>query len=183
MIRSVSFFAKMSATPPPPNSPLPVDADDSLEEIDSLTGKEKFRALQKRLSSSSTMYSSPVSLSSGSESPPPAAPPPYKKPHVVEDFSITSEEGSDSVFVEEEKEASSRAKKLTHATKDRPKRKVRQPSRGKIREEVSNGSFEEHPVEFAEEPQPDDVTMQESGLGPPPSLPPMPDTPPPPPTG
>lgn len=113
----------MSATPPPPSgTPPPDDEDQSLEEIDCLSGKEKFRALQKRLSSSSTMYSSAVSSPNTiSPSPPLAASPapPPKKPHI-----------------DEEIEASKNAKKLTHATKDRPRRKVRLPSRELRRENL-----------------------------------------------
>ncbi len=98
---------KMSATPPPPSG----GEDTDLDEIDSLTGKEKFKALQKMLSSSGSMYSpSAVAASSTSESPP--APPPKR------------------TRVDDEKIA---AKKLTHATKDRPRRKVRLPSREKLR--------------------------------------------------
>ncbi len=166
----------MSATPPPPSSPLPEDADDSLEEIDTLTGKEKFRALQKRLSSSNTMYSSPsgVTSLSQSESPPSeAAPPPNKKPHVMD-----GGEDRDAVFLDDENVASSRAKKLTHATKDRPRRRnVRQPSREKLRK-CANPERLEQPVQ-----EPEAITMQEDGSDSPPSLPPLPATPPPPPSG
>ena len=114
----------MSATPPPPpdGAPPPEDGDDSLEVIDNLSGREKFKALQKKLSTSNTMYSSSVSSQSAmSPSPPQTASPapPPKRPHV-----------------DEEKEASKNAKKLVHATKDRPRRKVRLPSREMRRESL-----------------------------------------------
>lgn len=85
-----------------------------LEEVGCFVSKEKFRALQTMLSSSSTMYSSEVSLSTDrSPSPPAASPaPPPNGPHA-----------------DEEKETSKNGKKLTHVTKDRPRRKVRPPSR------------------------------------------------------
>ena len=153
-----------------------------MEVIDSLTGKEKFRALQKRLSSSSTMYSSPsgVASLSRSEDSPPAAPPPSKKSHVGAGDERPTGGDKDSVFVEEEKVASSRAKKLTHATKDRPRRKVRQPSREKLRSQASVERLESpmQPVE-----KPGEISMEEMGSDVPPSFPPLPTTPPPPPSG
>lgn len=155
----------MSATPPQ----LSVDEDDSLDEIDSLTGKEKFKALQRRISNSTSVYSpAAVTTKSPSESPP-ATPPKAKRSH--------------------EKTASVNAKKLTHATKDRPRRKVRLPSR-----ELLHRESKEHLDPPQIPPLPDNAAMMEYedvlGLMPPvppppaadPAAPEIPSAPPPQPT-
>ena len=93
-------MATDSDLPPPlPDSPPPPAGDEEQAE----PGRGKFKALQKMLSSSKTMYSSP-----GVDFSIQAAPPP-KKQHV----SDTAVEESST---------------LTHITRDRPKRKVRPPS-------------------------------------------------------
>lgn len=131
-----------SEEPPPlPDSPPPPAFDEEPAE----TGKEKFKALQKMLSSSKTMYSSP-----GLDFSVQAAPPP-KKQHM-----------SDSTAAEIETQA------LTHATKDRPKRKVRPPTReGKLSSMKSTD--QEVPVSDA---MPEETPMEEDTL--PPDLPPPP---------
>ena len=91
----------------------PRDENLTIEEIDALTGSEKFRALQKRLSNSDIMYG----CSSSSPSETFRAPPP-KRSHLNEEEAVV--------------------RKLTHYTKDRPRRKVRLPSRESRRESIEH---------------------------------------------
>ena len=145
------LVAKMSATPPLPSSPPPRDEDASMDEIDALSGSEKFKAVQRKLSNSSLMYSSaPTTPRSPSGSPP--APPP-KRQHV-----------------DDEKMASENAKRLTHATRDRPRRKVRLPSREMRRESLETPVSSPLPKDIEEE--------EEEGLDLPPPPPPPDSTPP-----
>ena len=97
-------------TPPPiPSSPPPPSKmEDTGVMRRGRRTSEKFKALQKMLSESKGMYTSP----SGSSSPP--APPPNKKPHL---------DGEEDVH---------EPPKLSHATKSRPKRNVRPPSRNSL---------------------------------------------------
>lgn len=89
--------------PPPPSSPPPGGEEGTVTE----TKSEKFKALQSMLSGVPTMYSP----RSSSES----APPPSKKPH-------REKENGDNAGEED-------TSKLKHATRERPRRKVRPPSR------------------------------------------------------
>lgn len=158
----------MASTPPLVSG----DEDISLDEIDSLTGKEKFKALQRRISSSTSMYSPTAeTVRSPADSPP--APPP-KRTHTTDD-----------------EETALNAKKLTHATKDRPRRKVRLPSRENLRR-VGSGQLQDPPLR---PPLPNNTAMEEDedvpGVLPPLPPPPLtdpanqlaevPSTPPPPP--
>ena len=166
---------KKMATPPPVRSPPPEDEDPSLEEIDSMTGKERFQAIRRRISSSSSMYSPGAgTVVSPADSPP--APPP-KRTHV-----------------EDENTASLNAKKLTHVTKDRPKRKVRLPSREKLHREsleelnpppmpppMSNAAMDEDDDELTEVPPLPPPPITEEPPEQPSSLPEVPLTLPPPP--
>lgn len=107
-------MAMESDLPPPlPDSPPPPAGDEEPAE----TGKDKFKALQKMLSTSKTMYSSPSTDFSVQVAPPP------KKQHMID--SSTSE-----------------SPKLTHTTKYRPKRKVRPPSREGKRSSVKEANQE-----------------------------------------
>ena len=89
--------------PPPPSSPPPGGE----EEKAPAPSSEKIKALQSMLSGVPTMYSPPASSE--------PAPPPSKRAHTVQ------ENGGDSPLSE--------SPQLKHATKGRPKRKVRPPSR------------------------------------------------------
>ena len=141
----------MASTPPVVSS----DEDSSLDEIDSLTGKEKFKALQRRISSSTSMYSPAAgTVRSLADSPP--APPP-KRTHTADD----------------EKIASLNAKKLNHATKDRPRRKVRLPSRENLR----RGSSEQLQDPPLRPPLPNSTSMEEDEEDVPGVLPPLPPPP------
>ena len=91
--------------PPPPSSPPPGE-----EESVPKSTSDKFKALQSMLSSASTMYT-PLKDKPSIE----PAPPPSKRAHIRQDSSRDSPADDSS--------------QLTHATKDRPRRKVRPPSR------------------------------------------------------
>ena len=95
--------------PPPPSSPPPGGSEESA----TASRSEKFKALQGILSSAPTMYSPPSESNR-------AAPPPSKRVHM-------ETQGEDDP-------RSYESPKLKHTTKDRPKRKVRPPSR-KVRSE------------------------------------------------
>ena len=126
--------------PPPPSSPPPGGEP---EEKATVSRSDKFKALQGILSSVPTMYSSPR---------PPgdrAAPPPSKRPH--------KELANDEDSINEE------SPKLKHTTKDRPKRKVRPPSR---KDKSGRGAGEPK-----SEDQLEDTTLTEEM---PPDLPPPP---------
>ena len=131
------------APPPPPPSSLPPGGE--LEEENApASSSEKFKALQNMLSSVPTMYSPPKDQASCEP-----APPPSKRAHTEE------ENNGDSPL-----EASPQ---LKHTTKDRPRRKVRPPSR-KGRSEGRNESAETKQL------QQDEMLPEEA----PPDLPPPP---------
>lgn len=129
------------APPPPPPSSLPPGGE---EEKAPSSSSEKFKALQSMLSSVPTMYSLPKDQTSCEP-----APPPSKR---------VQENDGDSPL-----EASPQ---LKHTTRDRPRRKVRPPSR-KGRSEGRNDSIETK--QLPHEIQ--DKTMPEEA---PPDLPPPP---------
>lgn len=99
--------------PPPPSSPPPGGEEGTATKSKS----EKFKALQSMLSSAPTMYS--PSSNDGS------APPPSKRAH-------TEHENGEDLRKDD-------SPKLKHATRDRPRRKVRPPSRKGRSVVVANG--------------------------------------------
>lgn len=110
--------------PPPPSSPPPGGEDENA----AISKSEKFKALQGMLSSMPTMYSSPKDQQSER-----AAPPPSKKAHK-----------------ELENESNSLAEdspRLKHTTKERPRRKVRPPSRKSKSARVANEPKQPHELD------------------------------------
>ena len=121
-------------TPPPlPSSPIPsAETFEDLQEDESQSSSKKFAALQKMLSSSRTMYSEPgpppmryhgsatglVHTNSGDINPP------TKRHHAAMDEELPAGESP----------------KLTHRTRDRPRRKIRVPSKGMLRAMKSQSS-------------------------------------------
>ena len=124
-------------TPPPlPSSPIPsAETLEDLQQDESQSSSKKFSALQKMLSSSRTMYTQPgpppmqhdrsatglVHTNSGDVDPP------TKRHHAPIDEELSAGESP----------------KLTHRTRDRPRRKTRVPSKGMLRamKSQSNGVF------------------------------------------
>ena len=124
-------------TPPPlPSSPIPsAETLEDLQQYESQSSSKKFSALQKMLSSSRTMYTQPgppptqhdrsatgpVHTNSGDVDPP------TKRHHASIDEELSAGESP----------------KLTHRTRDRPRRKTRVPSKGMLRamKSQSNGVF------------------------------------------
>ena len=123
--------------PPPPSSPPPGGE----EEKAPVSSSEKFKALQSMLSGVPTMYSPPKDQASSEP-----APPPSKSAHTEQ------ENDGDSPFKE--------SPQLKHTTKDRPRRKVRPPSRkgrsgGRDDSEAKQLPHEVEEVALPEEAPPD----------------------------
>ena len=112
--------------PPPPSSPLPIA--EALQENESQPrGSKNFASLQKMLSSSKTMYSdpghSPLALLHRSSHPGDLNPPTKRQRVSVDEELIAGE-----------------SPKLTHQTRNRPKRKVRVPSKSMLKAMKSQSS-------------------------------------------
>ena len=114
-------------TPPPlPSSPIPsAETFEDLQEDESQSSSKKFSALQKMLSSSRTMYTQP-------------GPPPIQHDRSATGLLHTNSGDVDPptkrhhASINEELSAGE-SPKLTHRTRDRPRRKTRVPSKGMLR--------------------------------------------------
>ncbi len=131
------------APPPPPPSSLPPGGE---EEKAPLSSSENFKALQSMLSGVPTMYSPHKDQASWKP-----APPPSKRAH------IEQENDGDSPLEE--------PPQLQHTTKDRPRRKVRPPSRKGRSERRNDSETKQLPHEIQEVALPEEA---------PPDLPPPP---------
>ena len=124
-------------TPPPlPSSPIPsAETLEDLQQDESQSSSKKFSALQKMLSSSRTMYTQP-------------GPPPMQHDRSATGLVHTNSGDVDPptkrhlASIDEELSAGE-SPKLTHRTRDRPRRKTRVPSKGMLRamKSQSNGVF------------------------------------------
>ena len=120
-LRHSKMAEEEDTPPPPPSSPLPIaEAFEDLQENESPPrGSKNFASLQKMFSSSKTMYSDPGHSPlqrSGLHSHPGDLDPPTKRPHASVDEELLAGESP----------------KLTHQTRNRPKRKVRVPSKSML---------------------------------------------------
>ena len=147
-------MAELGGDSPPPLPGSPPPLEDSQEDlrtgrVSSRSPSEKFRALQKMINSSPNMYSAKIENGMGA--------PPTKRQHM------------DAY----EEPAAGESPKLTHRTLDRPKRKSRVPSRGKLRERALQ-SQPGDPTVGAEDSNDANAQSTLPGL-----LPPLPDSAPP----
>ena len=136
--------------PPLPGSPPPSEEDPPEDRVSSRAPSEKFRALQKMISSSPTMYSA-------------------KKPDYSVGAPPTKRQHREQLDAYEEP-AAGESPKLTHRTLDRPKRKSRAPSRGKLRERVLQ-SQPDDPTAGAEVSTASDTEAESAPPGLPPPVP------------